>query len=265
MRKILTLAVTSAVLASTAVSAVEQNSRVEENALEISQSVDTSILEKQEQLSQEERALAREWRLTDRDWIKYKELMSEGNPRAIWSPGLDPISALGVHETDPMERRRYADIWMEVETARVELELAFEVERMAAAKRLHGNTPMIDGTAIDREWRRKYMARTHEVAMFVDADCVETCKELYNEVSATTSEGRGARLDVYFPQGTSAEAIGRWAQGVGIDPQAVREQKVTLNFDDGKFLAFDVSVMDLPEVRTRSFKTGEVQKTFTRW
>jgi len=246
-----------------ATSVFAADTRVTEQGMRLSEAVDTSMLRQQEELSDEERARAREWNLTDRDWVKYREIMS--GRRGTWSPDLDPISALGVMETDPEERRRYANLWMQVESKRVELELAFEVERMAAAKRYHGNTPLIQDQQWKREWERKKNARTHEVAMFVEPTCIDKCRELYNEVTATTGEKGSGRLDIYFAPGTSADDIGQWAQAVGIDPQEVRDRKVTLNFEDGKMSRYDVAITELPEVRTRSMETGEIKRTFTRW
>ena len=64
-------------------------------------------------LTDEEKSLARQWGLTDDDWVKFKKIMA--GPRGIWSPGLDPLTALGVMETESEERRRYAEIWMKME------------------------------------------------------------------------------------------------------------------------------------------------------
>ena len=63
---------------------------------------------------------ASRWGLTRKDWTRYQEVMT--GPRGIWSPNLDPLTALGVHaESDP-ERRRYAEILVRIERERWERE-----------------------------------------------------------------------------------------------------------------------------------------------
>ena len=45
---------------------------------------------------------ARVWGLSDQEWRKYQQVMSD--QRGIWSPGLDPITALGVSADTAAER-----------------------------------------------------------------------------------------------------------------------------------------------------------------
>lgn len=214
-------------------------------------------------LSQEEKSLARQWMLTDQDWVKYKNIMS--GPRGTWSPGLDPLTALGVMETDPAERRRYAEIWMRMEIRRAELELAFEVERMGASERILRGRPVVNNQSWIEQWNAQQAAQTHSVMLFVDSSCVDKCGELYKEVLESTGADQTASLNIFFPSGTEAEAIGKWAQSVGIDPEIVRSRKVTLNFDKGEYAQYDIASEELPEVRVLNLKTGDVQRTFTRW
>mgnify|MGYP001046682619 CR=1 FL=1 len=215
-----------------------------------------------DRLTQEEQSLARQWKLTDSDWEKYKEIMS--GPRGVWSPGLDPITALGVHESDPVERRRYATIWMEMEIKRTELELAFEVERMNVSKRLLMGQKVVKNESWIEQWQRKQSAIQNEVMLFVDVGCTEKCEELFNEVAKSSTSG-GNRLNVFFNAGATAEDIGKWAQGMGIDPQIVRDRYITLNFDEGQFAQFNIAQAELPEVRVKNVETGRVTETFTRY
>lgn len=224
---------------------------------------DSRVQGAMDRLSEEEKSQARQWMLSEEDWSKYKKIMA--GPRGIWSPGLDPITALGVMETDPAERRRYAEIWMRMEAKRAELELAFEVERMSASQQVLGNRPVVDNDKWVQQWNADQNRRTHEVMLFVDPDCVDSCSRLFEEVLASTGTGEETRLNVYFPGGTSAEEIGGWAKTVGIDPDIVKARKVTLNFDRGEYARYDISQSELPEVRVVNLKTGDVQATFKRW
>lgn len=215
-----------------------------------------------DRLTQEEQSLARQWNLSDSDWEKYKEIMS--GPRGVWSPGLDPITALGVHESDPVERRRYATIWMEMEIKRTELELAFEVERMNVSNRLLAGQKVVNNQRWIDQWQAKQSAIQNEVLLFVDVACTEKCERLFNEVAKSSTSG-GNRLNVYFNAGATAEDIGKWAQGMGIDPQIVRDRYITLNFDEGQFSQFNIAQADLPEVRVKNLETGRVTATFQRY
>ena len=206
-------------------------------------------------LTNEEKSLAKQWMLEESDWTKYKQIMS--GPRGVWSPGLDPLTALGVSETDPKERARYAEIWMKVESRRMELELAFEVERQKAAQQLLGTKPVIDNREWIEDWNRKYNSMTQYIGFFVTDDCLEDCEDLFHEVSASVS--RTARLDIWFAGDATAESIGHWANHMKIDPEIVRARKVTLNFESGKAAEFGVDLSRLPAVKVMDVETGQIR------
>lgn len=209
-------------------------------------------------MSEEDKSLARQWQLTDTDWLKYKTIMK--GPRGVWSPGLDPITALGVSETDLVERKRYAELWIKVETKRAELEIAFEVERQIAAKRINGDQLAVNNQQWVQEWEAKRITVTKQVALFVDVKCVDACKALVEEVRA--SVGENATLDIFFVNGATSEAIGQWAASMKISPEIVRSKSITLNFDDGKSSSLKVDLKSLPQVRVVDTKTGAVTATF---
>lgn len=263
MRRVLFWVAMSVTLSSPVLAADSSRPEAADSTAAPSKFSDSRVEDVIERLSEEEKTLAKQWMLTEKDWVKYKRVMA--GPRGIWSPGLDPITALGVMETDPAERRRYAEIWMKMEAKRAELELAFEVERMAASQLVLGGRPVVNNDKWVQQWNAEQNRRTHEVMLFVEPDCLEDCAQLFDQVLASTGEGARTRLNVYFPSGTSAEEIGGWAQELGIDPDIVKARKVTLNFDRGEFTRFDVAHAELPEVRVWNLKTGDVKRTFKRW
>ena len=61
---------------------------------------------------------ASEWGLQRQEWERYRELMD--GPLGIHSPNLDPLSALGIEARTDEERRRYAELQVQVEARRVE-------------------------------------------------------------------------------------------------------------------------------------------------
>lgn len=208
-------------------------------------------------LSDQEKSLAKQWMLKDSDWVKYKQVMS--GPRGAWSPGLDPLTALGVSETDPKERQRYAEIWMKMEIRRNELELAFEVERQKAARKILGNQLAVNNKPWIQEWETKQVEVTYQVILFMDVGCMEKCKALFTDLYK--SIGDNTKLDIYFKTGASSETIGQWASFMDIDPAVVRSRKVTLNFDEGVSTSLKVNMDVTPQVRVVNLKTGEVSES----
>ncbi|MEG1211216.1 MAG: hypothetical protein RSE29_08870 [Leclercia sp.] len=47
---------------------------------------------------------AQRWGLTQEEWTRYQQLMK--SERGIWSPGIDPLTALGVEANNAGERKR---------------------------------------------------------------------------------------------------------------------------------------------------------------
>jgi len=211
------------------------------------------------QLTKEEKSIAKSFMLTDSDWIKYKQLMS--GPRGIWSPDLDPITALGVSEEDPRERKRYAEIWIRVEAKRKELELAFERDRMAAALKIFEGAPVIDVSSQVAEWKAKQKQVEKQIVFFVNAECKEACESIVGQLIQSIS--RNGRLDIYFNPNATNDSIGDWAAYMKIDPNIVTSRKITLNFDDGiRSANFGVDMTNLPQVRVVDLRTGVIETTF---
>jgi integrating conjugative element protein (TIGR03759 family) len=209
-------------------------------------------------ITEHERTLAKQWMLKETDWVKYKQLMS--GPRGIWSPGLDPITALGVSETDEAERKRYAELWIKIESRRAELELAFEVERQIAAKKILGNKPLVNNAKWIKDWEKNRAEINEQILLFVDVDCKEECKDLFDEIYASVA--KNARLDIYFVNDASTSDIGKWAAFMKIPPEVVRSKTVTLNFDDGESSKMNIDTSKIPQVRVVNLKTGETTATY---
>ena len=79
--------------------------------------------------------VATEWGLQPQEWARYRELMD--GPLGIYSPNLDPLSALGIEARTDEERRRYAELQVQVEARRVEKLLAYQRAYDEAWQRLN--------------------------------------------------------------------------------------------------------------------------------
>lgn len=206
------------------------------------------------QLTKDEKSLAKLWMLSESDWVKYKKIMV--GPRGIWSPGIDPITALGVEETDPVQRKHYAEIWMKVESRRAELEIAFEMERSIAAKKMFPNTPVVNNSNWVSEWEKSRESVRKIIHLFVDVSCMEKCRDFFRQING--SIGSNAQMAIFFKDGATSEQIGKWAAFMGIPPETVKTKKITLNFDEGKSTKYGVDTNSLPAVKVMDVKTGKI-------
>ncbi len=180
---------------------------------------------------QEAAVVATEWGLTMQEWREYEQLMS--GKRGLWSPGLDPIMALGVNARTSAERDRYAELYVKEEFARVERELAFQRAVSAAWTRLYPNTPRIanlkrafSDAAIDR------------YGVVVSSDCGQPCRESVNKYLQALQDGEAVSgLDLYLADSGDDDALlRRWVREAGIPLDAIKQGRVTINHG-GRFAA----------------------------
>lgn len=80
--------------------------------------------------------------LNPEEWQRYTTLLR--GPRGLWTPALDPIWMLGIHARTDDERRKYAELAVQQEHARVAGELAFQKAYDDAFQLLYGDEPIID-------------------------------------------------------------------------------------------------------------------------
>lgn len=81
------------------------------------------------------------WGVTPEEWQRYLTLKQQA--RGVWSPGLDPLTTLGVEAESDHERQRFAELLVRQEYRRLEKELAFQRAYDAAWQRLYpGLTPL---------------------------------------------------------------------------------------------------------------------------
>jgi integrating conjugative element protein (TIGR03759 family) len=170
---------------------------------------------------------AQQWGLSDSDWSRYQTLMK--GDRGIMSPGLDPLTALGVETDNSAERRRLAELWVRHEYQRSEKELAFQREINAAWLRLYPETLAVNmgsnaaGIAHDTQGR---------LALFVK----ENCSRCDARLAAVLADDRP--VDIYLVGGNSDEAIRTWAIRHNIPVEKVRSRQITLNHDGGLWLRY---------------------------
>jgi len=180
--------------------------------------------------------LAQPWGLTAAEWERFEALKQQ--PRGYWSPGLDPLTALGMEATTEAERQRYAELQVKLEVARVERELAYQRAYNAAFARLYPDLLPIQDLSQSNSFTEllkkgvpaglSLSAVEGRYRLFVKegcADCVQQARllQILNEP-----------FDLYM-LGTNGDdhKVRRFATEAGIREADVKAKKITLNHDGG--------------------------------
>lgn len=185
--------------------------------------------------------LARDWGLRSEEWARYRELMQ--GPLGVYSPNLDPLTALGIEARTDEERLRYAELQVQAEARRVEKMLAYQRAYDAAWRRLapgmqRVNLPGVSPTASAAGLPQS----TDRTAVFVQVGC-PACDQAVQRLQAS-----GIDFDVYVVGSRADDALIReWARRTRIDPTRVRAKQITLNHDDGRWLSLGLQG-ELPAV-----------------
>ncbi len=184
-----------------------------------------------------EASRARLWGLEEGEWQRYRTLMQ--GIRASVSPAtLSPIEVLGIHARNNSERRRYAEQWARMMREDAERILAFQRAYDEAHKRLYPDSVLIDTRALAADESAVDLARTFSlesgdrILFFTGTHCAG-CDAVLERMLARLHQFSG--LDLYLVDVKAGEEsrIREWAAARQIDPQWVREHRITLNIDAG--------------------------------
>jgi integrating conjugative element protein (TIGR03759 family) len=185
-------------------------------------------IERTSPITAPDEARAHAWGLDATEWSRYQQLMQ--GPLGIYSPNLDPLTALGMEARSDAERQHYADLQVRAEAQRVQKELIYQQAYDAAWKRLHPDlTPVRSLTSTLRP--SASIAHTGRLAVFIKDDC-PACDARVRQLQAS-----GTAFDIYMVGSRGDDArIRAWAQRAGVDPAEVRARTITLNHDAGRWL-----------------------------
>ena len=172
--------------------------------------------------------LARDWGLRPEEWARYRQLMQ--GPLGIYSPNLDPLTALGIEARSDEERNRYAELQVQAESRRVGKTLAYQRAYDAAWQRMFPGQQRVNLPGAQApDSGNKGSGR---LAVFVKADC-PPCEQRVRQLQAA-----GTAFDLYMVGSRQDDArIRQWATQAGIDPARVRGRTITLNHDAGRWLS----------------------------
>lgn len=176
---------------------------------------------------------ARDWGLNLEEWTRYRDLMQ--GPLGVYSPQIDPLTALGIEARSAQERQRYAELQVAAEAQRVEKLLAYQRAYDDAWQRLHVDMPRVilpdAGPAYS-----PVPATSARPAVFVQDACPACDK------AALKLQAAGGAFDLYVVDSGADDArIRAWAQRIGIEPAKVRSGQITLNHDAGRWVSLGLS------------------------
>lgn len=197
---------------------------------------ETSIIENSSIAQSQTQAVeqkAGQWGLSAEDYQRYQQIMN--GPRGIQSPGLDPLSVLGIEARNPAERRQYAEKWVKEEFARVQKELDFQREINAAWKRIYPEMlPVNMGNTAGVAY-----VSGRRLALFVKSKNCPTCDA---RLSAVLADNRPVDIYLVDSEGND-ETLRTWARDHHIPADKVRARKITLNHDGGRWMRFGSGMM----------------------
>lgn len=207
-----------------------------------SELVDSEIRDTQHTRSAEDKAA--EWGLDSKEWKRYEQLMD--GPRGIQSPGLDPVSVLGIEARSDEERIHFARIQARMERERVQKELLYQraydeaigqLNQGEQVVNLQPEKPMFSSS----EAGLSSATGSGRLALFVSSDCGPCVSR------AKTLQQSKTPFDIYVVGSDGDDSLVRqWARGAGIDPARVRSREITINHDEGRWAALrDGSDVDI--------------------
>lgn len=191
-----------------------------------------------------EQRLASDWGLRTEEWARYREIMD--GPLGIYSPNLDPLTALGIEARSDAEQRRYAELQVQAESRRVEKLLTYQRAYDEAWQRLQPGSRRVNlpdaATDTSKQAAGSAIGGSGRTAVFVRDNC-PPCEQVVRKLQSS-----GASFDVYMVGSRSDDArIRAWAQRAGVEPVKVRDRAITLNHDGGRWMALGVAG-ELPAV-----------------
>lgn len=173
---------------------------------------------------------ASQWGLQTAEWERFQHLMQ--GPLGIYSPNLDPLTALGIEAKTEEERNRYAELQVQMETARVTKLLAYQSAYDQAYKRLYPDMLPVNLVGAPVSPQMSQARDSGRLAVFVAFNC-PSC-----EVQVQTLQRSNQSFDLYLvgSQGND-NRLRAWALKAGIKPDKVRGQQITLNHDGGRWIS----------------------------
>ena len=163
------------------------------------------------------------WGLSANEWLLYQQIMNDR--RGVWSPGLDPITALGVSADTVSERKRYAELYVRAAFDRTRKELAFQIAVDQAWARLYPETPRIG----HRSFTSDVTQPPVRYALIVKPDCIECESVLAERLDGMIGEAEEG-VDIHVVgTGGNDNVLKRWISSQPALLAALKDGSATVN------------------------------------
>ena len=158
------------------------------------------------------------WGLSRADWQRYEVLLT--GPRGVWSPDLDPITLLGIEAESLDEQRRFAQLYIELEAARVVKETRFQRLLNTQRARYYAHIPV---AAPDTN------PQADTYALFISAlRCEEDCRTWLNRGMSLVNT-RNVTLNIYLSDTANERDVRAWAIQKSIPMKQLYDGQVVLH------------------------------------
>ena len=131
-----------------------------------------------------EQSLASEWGLKSEEWQRYRRLMQ--GPLGVYSPNLDPLTALGIEARDPQEQQRYAEHQVQAEFVRVQKLLTYQNAYNDAYQRLYPGQLPVNLIGTESTPQVSPVSSSVRLAVFVSTHC-KGCPERVRQLQQPAS------------------------------------------------------------------------------
>lgn len=175
---------------------------------------------------------ATEWDLREEEWLRYQELMR--GARGIWTPNVDPLTALGAHARSADERRRYAELLVKREANRVEGELAFQRAVVEAWRSQFPNQLRLRAPQTSSPTLMSLESGTPvRYGLVLEPNCRTCISTLKSYLTQLKENPNLEALDIYLRNTAGDDRVlQEWAIVNAVPVELVSATRITLNHGD---------------------------------
>jgi integrating conjugative element protein (TIGR03759 family) len=172
-----------------------------------------------------------EWGLDEADWAHYQVLMR--GEAGLHYTHMAPIFVLGLYADNKADQRRFAEAYARYDADRLDRLFNFNRAWRDARARLYPNAKMIDRAMYARREAildsPLYSLKKPRLSIYMNTRC-KTCEPVIRSLVRQNRE-----MDIFFVGARDESQIQAWAQKMALPYDAVNQNRITLNFDDGWF------------------------------
>lgn len=191
------------------------------------------------------KTLAKRWSLDQEEYQRYRDLIQ--GPLGKWNPDLDPLLALGMFATSRQQEQRYAELYAQQEFELTERALKFQQAYRSAFERLYPNAAMLDQRLLapyfvhqqqksamraSKRLAQKRFVEGDRLLLFVPWNC-QQCQSEISQLMGLLSGTPTSGVDVYVRDAQDDEAVRAWANTHRIKTAWFKDQRLSLNRDEG--------------------------------